>query len=80
MTRTPRTLALAAAGALTLIAAGCSTGPLSTGLFATEGRFFQYQSPDHKVVAEYMAADTATCQQHLANMKRDNQHASSAVR
>ena len=56
MSHTPRTLALAAAGALTLIAAGCSTGP-----FATQGRFFQYHAPDNRVVAEYLTADTATC-------------------
>lgn len=75
MSQTPRNLALAAAGALTLIAAGCSTGP-----FATQGRFFQYHTPDNRVVAEYLTADTATCQQHLANLQRTNVHGSEAAR
>lgn len=73
--RTPRTLLLAAAGALALIASGCTTGPL-----APQGRYFQYQAPDDRVVAEYLTADAATCQRHLANMKRDNPHGSEAVR
>lgn len=69
-----RPLALTAA-ALALAAAGCTTGPL-----APQGRYFQYQSTDHQVVAEYLTADTATCQRHLANMKQRNTHGSDAVR
>lgn len=72
---TPRSLALGAATALTLIAAGCTTGP-----FAQEGRFFQYHTQDGKVVAEYLTQDAITCQQHLDNMKRRNTHGSDAVR
>lgn len=72
---TPRSLALGAATALALIAAGCSTNP-----FAPQGRFFQYHTQDGQVVAEYMAQDAITCQQHLDNMKHRNTYASDAVR
>ena len=75
ITLTPRSLALGAATALTLIAAGCSTNP-----FAPQGRFFQYHTQDGQVVAEHMAQDAITCQQHLDNMKRRNAHGSDAVR
>ena len=73
-TRSLRPLALSAA-ALAVFVAGCSSNP-----FARDGRFFQYHTNTNAVVAEYMTADAATCQKHLANMKQRNTHATEAVR
>lgn len=80
MTRLSRPfLAGTAAVCGALLMAGCSSGPLS-GLFGNKptpqgtARYFQYTSPDDKVVAEYSTPDAATCQRHLSNLKNSNAH------
>lgn len=63
---------IAAATFAAAIVAGCSSGPFATRV--ADGRYFQYLSPDNKVVAEYLTPDTATCQRHMANLQRSNAH------
>lgn len=76
----PRTRSLTTAAALAgaaLLIAGCSSGPLAKLGRGDGGRYFQYLSPDNQVVGEYTTPDAATCQQHLANLKRGNTHGGS---
>ncbi len=65
-------LASAAALGGAVLLSACSSGPFAKQ--ADGGRYFQYLSPDNKVVAEYATADAATCQRHQANLKRGNTH------
>ncbi len=64
--------ATAGAALLAVVMAGCSSGPFASK--SADGRYFQYLTTDDKVTAEYATPDGATCQRHLANLKRGNAH------
>ena len=78
MTLCTRPLLAALAVGCTALTAACTSGPLARGDAAA--RYFQYVSPDDRVVAEYLTPDAATCRQHLSNMERVNRHGADATR